>query len=47
MIFDRLLEQEPFVAAHKAVFFLKEIKWCGELLSAQTVSDDPERTLSE
>ena len=41
---DRLLEHGPFVAAHKAVFFRKEIKWCGKILSGQMVSHDPECT---
>ena len=29
-ILDRLLELGLFAAAHKAVFFRKEIKWCGK-----------------
>ena len=32
-ILDRLLERCLFAAAHKAVFFRKEIKWCGKILS--------------
>ena len=32
-ILDRLLERGLFAAAHKAVFFRKEIKWCGKILS--------------
>ena len=43
-ILDRLLERGLFAAAHKAVFFRKEIKWCGKILSGQTVSHDPEHT---
>ena len=43
-ILDRLLERGLFAAAHKAVFFRKEIKWRGKILSGQTVSHDPERT---
>ena len=43
-ILDRLLERGLFAAAHKAVFFRKEIKWCGKILSGQTVSHNPERT---
>ena len=41
---DCLLACGLFPAAHKAVFFRKEIKWCGQILSGQTVSHDPERT---
>ena len=44
VILDRLLERGLFVAAHKAVFFRKEIKWGGKILSGQTVSHDPELT---
>ena len=43
-IFDRLIKRGRFRAAHKAVFFRKEIKWCGKSLSGQTVSNDAERT---
>ena len=43
-ILDHLLERGLFAAAHKAVFFRKEIKLCGKSLSGQTVSHDPERT---
>ena len=43
-ILDRLLERGLFAAAGKAVFFRKEINWCGKILSGQTVSHDPERT---
>ena len=43
-ILDRLLESGIFAAVHKAVFFRKEIKWCRNVLSGQTVSHDPERT---
>ena len=37
-ILNRLLERGLFVAAHKAVFSRKEIKWCGNILSGQTAS---------
>ena len=43
-IFERLLMRGLFGAAHKAVFFRTEIKWCGKILSGQTVSNDSERT---
>ena len=43
-ILDRQLERGFFAAAHMSVFFRKEIKWCGKILSGQTVSHDPERT---
>ena len=43
-ILGRLLERGFFAAAQKAVFFRKEIKGCGKILSGQTVSHDPERT---
>ena len=41
---DRLLERGRFAAAYKAVFFRKEIKWCGKIFSGQSVSHDPDRT---
>ena len=43
-ILGRLLDRGLFAAVHKAVLFRKEIKWCGKILSGQTVSHDPERT---
>ena len=43
-IFDRLLERGHFDAAHKAVFFRKEIKWSGKILSGQMASHDPKGT---
>ena len=43
-ILDRLLEHGLFAASHKAVFYPKEIKWCGKIRSGQTVSHDPEST---
>ena len=43
-ISDRPLERGVFVAAHKAVFFRKEMERCGQILSGQTVSHDPRRT---
>ena len=42
-ILDRLLERGLFAAAHKDIFFRKEIKWFGKILSGQTVSH-PEGT---
>ena len=43
VILDRLLERGRFTAARKADLFRKEIKWCGKILSGQTVRHDPER----
>ena len=43
-VLDGLLERGHFAAAHKTVFFRKRIKWCGKILSGQTVSHDPKRT---
>lgn len=36
----RLVETSPFVAAHKAVFFGRHIKWCGRINSVdETIHD--------
>ena len=39
-----LLERGLSAAAHKAVFFRKEMRWCGKRLYGQTVRHDPENT---
>ena len=43
-ILNLLLERSLFATAHKVIFFRKEIKWCGKILSGRTVSHEPERT---
>ena len=43
-ILDRLLERGRFDVAHKAVFFRKDIKWCGKTISGQTMSHHSKRT---
>ena len=42
-ILDHLLERGLCGAAHKAVFFRNEIKWCGKIVSGQTVGHGRER----
>ena len=42
-ILARLVERGLFVAAHKAVFFRDEIKWCGRLYSGEATLPDPDR----
>ena len=44
VVFDRLLNRGLFGAAHKPVFFRREIMGCGKILSGQTVSNDSEGT---
>lgn len=42
-VLSRLMDRSFYAAAHKAVFFLKEIKWCSKLYSGSGMRHDPER----
>ena len=39
----RFMERGLFLAAHKLVLFVKEVKWCGKLYSRTSVRYDPGR----
>ena len=42
-VLQRLLERGLHAAAHKAVFYREEIRWCGKLYTGLEVRHDPER----
>ena len=42
-VLERLIERGLFAAAHKAVLFRREIKWCGRIYSGEATIQDPAR----
>ena len=42
-VLTRLMEHGLYAAAHKAVFYREEVRWCGKLYSGRTIRHDPER----